>query len=59
MNLIISLGGKNDFNNNEAVAKALKEAGISQERIIVDYKGDTVQPFSSPEQNRVSICVVE
>lgn len=43
----------------EAVAKALKEAGISQERIIVDYKGDTVQPFSSPEQNRVSICVVE
>lgn len=43
----------------EAVADALEAAGIAAERIVVDYKGDTVQPFSSPEQNRVSICVVE
>lgn len=43
----------------EAVADALKAGGIATERIVVDYKGDTVQPFSSPKENRVSICVVE
>lgn len=43
----------------EAVADALKAGGIAAERIVVDYKGDTVQPFSSPKENRVSICVVE
>lgn len=43
----------------EAVANALNAEGIDKKRIAVDYKGDTVQPFSSLEQNRVSICVVE
>lgn len=41
----------------EQVAAALVEAGIEQERIMVNYKGDTEQPFSTPEKNRVTICV--
>lgn len=43
----------------EAVATQLKAQGISDERIKVDYKGDTVQPFPTAEQNRVSICIAE
>ena len=31
----------------KAVAKALTDGGIAAERITVDHKGDTVQPFSS------------
>ena len=33
--------------------------GIAADRITVDAKGDTVQPFSVPEQNRVTVCIVE
>ena len=42
----------------EAVASALEEAGIDVSRIKVDYKGDTVAPYGSPEENRVVICIV-
>lgn len=41
----------------EAVSKALQQAGISADRITVDYKGDTVQPFDKVAENRVTICV--
>lgn len=43
----------------EAVAAALKAQGIEANRITVDYKGDTEQPFDSARQNRVSICIAE
>lgn len=41
------------------VAEALKSKGIAADRIIVDFKGDTVQPYSTPKENRVSICITE
>ena len=41
------------------VADALKTKGISTDRIIIDSKGDTVQPYKTPEENRVSICIAE
>lgn len=41
------------------VAEALKAKGIAAGRITVDSKGDTVQPYQKPEENRVSICVAE
>lgn len=33
--------------------------GISADRITVDSKGDTVQPFEKNDLNRVSICIAE
>lgn len=42
-----------------AVEKALKAKGIAADRIAVDFKGDKVQPFSTPQENRVAICVTE
>ena len=41
------------------VADALKDKGIAPDRIVTDFKGDTVQPFRVPEENRVSICIAE
>ena len=41
------------------VAEALRAKGIAADRITVDFKGDTVQPYSTPEENRVSICVAK
>ena len=46
-------------NRAEAVATMLKEKGIDNQRITIDYKGDTVQPFATIEENRVSICIAE
>lgn len=43
----------------EVVAQALKNGGIEDSRITVDYKGDTAQPFSTASENRVSICIAE
>ncbi len=43
----------------KAVKKALMEHGIAEERIITDFKGDTIQPFEIPEQNRVVTCLVQ
>lgn len=41
----------------QQVAKALVAAGIAESRITIDSKGDTVQPFNTPEENRVTICI--
>ena len=41
------------------VADALKDKGIAPDRIVTDFKGDTVQPFRVPEENRVSVCIAE
>ena len=43
----------------ENVAKALTDAGIAADRITVDAKGDTVQPFSENDKNRVTIAIAE
>lgn len=43
----------------EAVTAALKKAGISESRISTDSKGDTVQPFSENDRNRVVIAVAK
>ena len=43
----------------ENVAKALIEAGIAESRITVDSKGDTVQPFSENDKNRVTIAIAK
>lgn len=42
----------------ENVAAAIAAAGISSDRIEVRYVGDTENPFSSAEKNRVAICIV-
>ena len=43
----------------ENVAKALTNAGIDAARITVDAKGDTVQPFSENDKNRVTIAIAK
>lgn len=44
----------------EAVKKVLVDQyHIDAARIRTAYKGDTVQPFSSNDQNRVSICIIQ
>lgn len=43
----------------EAVAEALKAAGISGDRISVAYKGSTESPFDTPQKNRVAVCIVK
>lgn len=43
----------------ERIAKALAERGIAKDRITVDFKGDTVQPFSTAKENRVVIGVTK
>lgn len=43
----------------ENVAKALTDAGIDAARIHVDAKGDTVQPFSENDKNRVTIAIAK
>ena len=41
----------------EAVAKFLEMKGIEAYRITTEYKGDSVQPYDTPEKNRVAICI--
>ena len=41
------------------VAKELVDAGIDVARITLSAKGDTVQPYSENDKNRVSICVAK
>ncbi len=43
----------------EGVTAAIKNAGISSDRIITEYFGDTVNPFDTPEENRVAVCLVK
>ena len=42
----------------EAVKKALVDLGVDANRIIVDGKGATVQPFNENDANRVVVSVV-
>ena len=42
-----------------SVFNILKNKGIAINRITVDHKGDTVQPFSINDDNRVCICIAE
>lgn len=37
----------------------VKKFGIAKDRINVDSKGDTVQPYEQNDLNRVSICIAE
>lgn len=47
-------------NRAKVVAQALiKNYGIAESRIKTAAKGDTVQPFSENDLNRVSICIVK
>ena len=46
-------------NRAARVAAALKEAGIAEDRITTEFFGDTVQPFSKREENRVAIIVTK
>ena len=43
----------------QTVANAVKAQGISADRIKVDSKGDTVQPFAKQIENRVAIAIAE
>ena len=44
----------------QAVANMLQRVyGINKNRIKVDYKGDTEQPFAKQVENRVAICIAE
>ena len=43
----------------QAVSKALQVKKIDAGRIRVEHKGDSVQPFTEVEKNRVSICIAE
>jgi len=42
----------------EAVAEALKAAGVSEDIMTVDWKGDTEQPFADNDANRAAIVKV-
>lgn len=42
----------------EAVAEALKTAGVPETIMTVDWKGDTVQPFEENDDNRAAIVKV-
>lgn len=41
------------------VAQALEAAGIAKDRITTEYFGDTANPYKTPEENRVAVCVVK
>jgi outer membrane protein OmpA-like peptidoglycan-associated protein len=41
-----------------AVAAWLRERGVAPYRIHTDHKGDRIQPFDFPFQNRVCVCIV-
>lgn len=44
----------------EAVSRILTtKFGIKKNRIIVESKGDTVQPYAEQNKNRVAICIAE
>lgn len=46
-------------NRAENVKALLVNEGVDADRIVVDWKGDTVQPFFEQERNRVVICTLE
>lgn len=53
-----SLNMKYSKERAEKVVQALVDAGIDKNIITSEYKGDTVQPFSENDKNRVAIVVV-
>lgn len=53
------INSKLSENRAKSVEEALKAKGIVTSRITTDFKGDTVQPYATPEENRVSVCIAE
>lgn len=54
------INAKYALDRAETVANLLSDQfGISKDRIVVDSKGDTVQPYEKNVLNRVSICIAE
>ena len=43
----------------EGVAQAIIDAGIAKDRITVEYRGSEVNPYPTPEENRVAVCVTK
>lgn len=43
----------------EGVAQAIIDAGIAKDRVTTEYFGDTINPFETPELNRVAVCLVK
>ena len=43
----------------QEVAKALQAAGIAKDRITTEFFGDNANPFNTPEENRVAVCIVK
>ncbi|MGM9741685.1 MAG: OmpA family protein [Candidatus Cryptobacteroides sp.] len=46
-------------NRAKNVRTMLVGEGVDESRIVLDWKGDTVQPFFEQERNRVVICTLE
>lgn len=46
-------------NRAEVVANAIIEAGVDASRVSTEYFGDKVNPFPTPEANRVAVCVTK
>lgn len=42
-----------------SVREMLVRNGVDEARIVMQGKGDTVQPFDKPQENRVVICTIE
>jgi outer membrane protein OmpA-like peptidoglycan-associated protein len=42
-----------------AVQKRLISKGVAKERVTVEAKGDTEQPYAQPEKNRIVLCIVQ
>lgn len=53
-----SINMRLSIERSQNVSRYLQDAGISESRIRRFAKGDTVQPFDIPEDNRVCICYV-
>ena len=43
----------------EAVTNELVKRGVDKSRISSTFKGDTANPFATPEENRVTVCFVK
>ena len=43
----------------EVVTNELVKRGVAASRISSTFKGDTANPFATPEENRVTVCFVK
>ena len=43
----------------QAVTNELVKRGVDKSRISSTFKGDTANPFATPEENRVTVCFVK